>query len=298
MRITLASGEAIGQDRLITGVLRYDGTPVVASLEFQCILNAEFDQALQEGSTLFIGDQYVEFVIIKRAGVNSQFIKDGQPLSVGAYIAILSGCEKLIVPAAKAIMLKDSSIGSALRASGNKIKVIEDVPIIKYFCAVGATPTYEIARKMQEEAAIPFLNAEGGIIIRRLSNVMDAEPKLQVSASSVNWVNNTTELKHTIPNYLSVNADGSTIEGELQGGVKTGFYPNMDARRLKNLRTVLVTRGTIMRSYMPNLMTGNLIAVDGKRYCILTAAHRYDTGVLGGPTVSASKLWIAEVFNA
>lgn len=296
MRLMLPDGQIIGNDRLISNILRFDSTPVVANLEFQCSLTPELDQALQEGSIVYVGDKYIEFTIIKRAGVSAGFVKDGQQIKVGAYIAVLSGCEKLIQPAAKAILLKNSSIGAAFRASGNKIKVAEDVPIMQYFCAVGATPTYELARKFREEAAVTFLNQEGRIIVKRLSNILEGEPKLTVQEGDVNWVGNPAELIHDVPNYISVNADGSTIEGTLNSGAKTGFYPNMDARRLRNLKTVLVTRGTLMRAYMPNLMAGDVVQVgESRRLVVLTAVHRSDSGVLGGPTVSATKLWLAEV---
>ncbi|MOA47664.1 hypothetical protein D3C78_1703190 [compost metagenome] len=111
------------------------------------------------------------------------------------------------------------------------------------------------------------------------------------------WVKNQTQLNHTIPTYQTVNSDGSTIEGELKGGAKTGFYPNLDARRLKNLSTVLVTKGTVLRPYNPDFRSGDVFKVKDKKYVVLTAAHRFDTGILGAASVSASKFWIAEVVS-
>lgn len=297
MRLVLPSGQTIGTDRLISGFFRTDCTPIVASLEFQCTLDEDLDAALHEGSTVTLGDQYIEFTIIKRRVVSGQFIKDGKPINVGAYIALLAGMEKLIEPSVKAIFLKDSTIGAAFRASGNKLKVAEDVPLLRYFCPLGATPTYEIARKFQEEAATAFCNLKGQIIVKRLSNITDGEAKLTVDRSAVNWIENSTQLNHDMPNFVTLNPDGSTLEGTLKPGVKTGFYPGLDARRLKNLSTALVTRGTLMRAYTPDILAGDVVQVGDKKYSILTAVSRFDTGILGGSSVSATKFWLAEVVS-
>lgn len=293
----LSNGQFIGTNSFVSGVLRFDCVPIPVSLEFQVILTPEMDEQLQEKSIIKIGEDYLELIIIKRVVDTSSFLKDDKILSVGAYVAVLHGCEKLIVPSEKAIFLESTTIGAALRASGNKLKVIEDVPLTSYFCAVGATPSYEIARKWREEAAVMFCTAAGKIVVKRLSQILDSEPKIELDESAVKWVKNQTQLNHTIPTYQTVNSDGSTIEGELKGGAKTGFYPNLDARRLKNLSTVLVTKGTVLKPYSPDFRAGDVFKVKDKKYVVLTAAHRFDTGVLGAASVSASKFWIAEVVS-
>jgi len=295
MRVMLSNGNFIGTDKFISGSLRTDCIPVPISLEFQVILDEEIDAQLQDDSIVKIGDDYLELVIVKRVVQNTGILRDDKLLTIGAYIALLNGCEKLIKPTARAVFLENTSIGSSLRASGNKLKILEDVPLEKYFCAVGATPTYEIARKCGEEACVIFGSKSGKIVVKRLSQILNAEPKATFDESSIQWVANQAQLDHSIPTYQTLNADGSTVEGELKSGSRTGFYPNLDARRVKNLSTALVTRGTILRTYNPDFMAGDVVAVGKKKYVILTSAHRFDTGNLGKPSVSATKLWLAEV---
>lgn len=295
MRVTLPDGKIIGPDCLVSDILRFDCIPSPISLEFQVILSPETDEQLQENSVIQIGDDYLELKIIKRVTNSSGFLKDDKILNIGAFVAFLNGTENLIKPTSKAIYLENTTIGAALRASGSKLKVIEDVPLQSYFCPVGATPSYEIARKLREEAAVMFCTEKGQLVIKRLSQLLDGEPVLTLDETAVKWMENTTQLNHTIPTFQTVNADGSTIEGELKGGAKTAFYPNLDARRLKNLSTVLVTRGTVMRPYDPLIKAGDVVMVKDKKYVILTAAHRYDSGVLGAPSVTVSKYWLAEV---
>lgn len=298
MRIVLSDGQTIGTDRFISGVIRFDCTPIPATFEFQVKLTPEIDAKLQENSIIRVGDNYLELNIVKRIVNNTAIIKGDENIVLGAYIAVINGCESLIKPVQKAVLLESATIGSALRSGGSKLKVQSDVPLVQYFCALGATPTYEIARKCAEEACVIYCSSQGKIIVMRLSQIMNQEPKAFFEKESVQWINNPTKLIQSIPTYQTVNADGSTIEGSLSNGSTTAFYPNLDARRLKNLSTVLVVRGTTVRPYSPQYIAGDVVVIDSKKYVILTVAHRFDTGAMGSPSVSASKFWLAEVVVA
>lgn len=131
--------------------------------------------------------------------------------------------------------------------------------------------------------------------IKRLNNLMNEGPKLKFDQTEVNWIGNTSALLHSTPNFITLNADGSTIEGDIQPGKAAKFIPSSDARRVKNMSTMLVTKGTFMRAMSPNIGAGDFIEINQRKYFILTAAHRFDTVALGGSTVSASKFWFAEV---
>lgn len=298
MRIILSDGNSIATDRFINGVLRFDCTPIPATLEFQVKLTEKMDAQLQENSIIRIGDNYLELIIVKRVINNTGVIKDDENIVLGAYIAVINGSENLIKPTKRAILLENATIGSALRASGNKLKVAEDVPLLKYFCALGATPTYEIARKCAEEASVIYCQSSGKIVVKRLSQIMNQDVKAEFSKDVVQWVHNPQKLNQVIPTYQTVNADGSTVEGDLSAGTTTAYYPNLDARRVKNLSTVLVVRGTTIQTYSPNYLAGDIVLIDSKKYVILTVAHRFDTGIMGGASVSASKFWLAEVVTA
>lgn len=297
MRIFLSDGSVISTDRFVSGILRTDCVPVPASLEFQVILHEAQDSLLQEGCIVRIGNNYLELKIIKRVTFKSGIVKDGKLVELAALVAVLHGCENLIKPASRAVFLENSSIGGALRANGNKLKVLEDVPLVQYFCAVGATPTYEIARKCGEEACVIFCSPEGKIVVKRLSQILNQPVQTVFPEESIQWVDNPTQLSHSMPVYQTINPDGSTVEGNLSAGAQVSFYPNLDARRAKNLSTALVVRGTAVRSYSPELMAGQVVQVGEKKLVILTTANCFDTGVLGAATASATKMWLAEVVS-
>lgn len=296
MHIVLKDGAVLPYNMLVSAVLRSDSVPIPLSMEFQVLLNTEIEPQLKEGELVLIGENYIEMKIIKANIQRTGIVRDGKRVVIGAFIAILNGCEQLIRPLDKAIAIENTSIGAALKASGTKLSIAEDVPLMRYFCPFGQTPTYEIARKCAEEAAVINSDNNGKIIVRRLSTLMqNVEPKIKLDATAVSWKNNSTGLLHEVPNYITINKDGTTVEGEISAGKIASYYPNLDSRRLKNLSTALVCKGTIQRGLSTDLMAGDVIEVDSTLYYILTAAHRVDTGALGGAKVTATKLWIAQV---
>ena len=202
MRISLADGTVLGAERLLSTVLRHDCTPVPVTLEFQVMLDDKTDSKLQENSIIMVGDQYLELTICKRSVQKTNTVKNNEIQSVGAYIAVLSGTENMMQPVRAAIYRKDTSIGQCLRASGTKIRVIEDVPLMKYFCPYGCIPSYEIAKKLGEEAAVMFCNEKGQIVVRRLSQIFKQKSKLMINGNAVNWQQNRMVTEQEIPNYL------------------------------------------------------------------------------------------------
>lgn len=295
MRIVLKDGFILPFNVLVSAVLRSDSIPVPLTLEFQVLLDQTIEPMLKEDEIIHLGENHIEMKIIKANIQRTGIIRQNKRIVIGAFIAILNGCEQLIKPLAKGIFLENTSIGAALKASGTKLGIAEDVPLLQYFCPFGQTPTYEIARKCGEEAAVINSNTDGKIIVRRLSALMQNEAKLKLDSTSVNWKNNSTGLLHEVPSYITVNKDGSTIEGEVQAGKIASYYPNLDSRRLKNLSTALVCKGTIQRALSTDIMAGDVIEIDEKKYFVLTAAHRIDTGAMGASSVTASRFWIAQV---
>ena len=296
MKIVLEDGRVIGSDVLITSILRWDCVPIVANFEFQVILDQQLDKALQVGSKIFVGKENHTFVIDKRSIFNSSIVRDDKQINIGAYIAVLKGTEDLIIPKdGDAIYLKDTSIGRALRAAGVAVAIGDDVPLQRFLCPVGDTPTFPIAKALGEEAALMFYGRDKKIHIQRLNALATKEVKHRLSEVDIQWIGSNTKINHTVKSYQTNNIDGATIEGDLRGKAVTGFLPNRDARRAKNLSTVLIRRGVAIKSLDGDWFGGDVVAVGSKKLVVLTAAHRYDSGILGEASVTATTVFLAEV---
>lgn len=291
----LENGTVLKSDSVVESFLRWDAVPIPGTLEFQIMLSDEIAPFLEIGRTVHVGQDYYEFRIEKKSIFQSQIIRDGKQVVLGAFIAILEGLQTLVEPRSNAVIQEDSSFGQVYRACGCRIKIGADVPILKFFCFVGETPTFPIAELLGEEAAIMFYSKKKRIEFMRLQALMQQEVKHFIPAAAVAWVNNDTVLRHEFKTYQTVNDDGETLEGEFKKNAVAGIKPNRDQRRLQNLAMALVLVGTVTRELYPAFMAGDLVQVGESTLVILTAVHAFKSGVLGDATVSASKIYLAEL---
>lgn len=295
MQIMLENGTVLKSDSIVESFLRWDGVPIPGTVEFQVILSDDIKPFLEIGKKITIGDDHFEFNIQKVSIFESPIIRDGQQVILGAYIAILEGLQSLIEPRSHAVILEDTSMGQIYRACGSRVKIGADVPALKFYCFVGDTPTFSIAKIMGEESVLVYYSKQKRIEFLRLQALMQQSPKHFIPPAAVAWIQNDTVLKHEIKTYQTVNSDGATIEGELKKQAVAAIKPNRDARRLQNLSTVLVVVGTVTRELYPGFMAGDIVQVGERKLVILTAVHAFKSGVLGDATVSASKIYLAEL---
>lgn len=294
MFIALADGTPIAASDLLSATLRTDLIPVPASLEMVTQRTDALEKALAEGGKLFVGGDSIPMTIIKRQVVKTQTIRDSDTIGAVAVVAVLSGCESLIKPTTKAVILSGSSAAGAYRSCGGKSAFGADIPFPEFVCLKGMTPTREIARRLQEEGAVARLKA-GKIHAVRLPDLFTGKPVATLDPSAVQWLENESVLKGLVVSVVSLDADGITINGDSDGGRPVIYRGGLDSRRARNMSRVLVLRGTMMRPFDERLQAGELVAVGDRRLVVLTAAHRVDTGALGGATATATKVWLVEV---
>ncbi|WP_151765797.1 hypothetical protein [Acinetobacter colistiniresistens] len=297
MRIVLeSSGYVIPHNVLLFALWRYDLVPVPLTLEFKIQVNEE-TASLKEKDKILIGDDEIPLTIIKKLDRDPDLVQDGKFIKIASFIAFLSGCENLIEPSNKAALLSNTNFAEAYRACGVKVPFSSDIPLLNFHAFYGKTPSFEVSKRCCEEAAV-ILFKDKKLHAKRLSDLKKQSPILEINGRQVEWENNPYMVQNTVKNYISVGEDGSTIEESLKGAQKVSFYPGMDSRRLKNLRTVLIRKGCVMRQLSPTIVAGDVVNVDQVPFIILTAAHLYKTsqqGSIGGMT---SRFWLAQVIES
>lgn len=297
MRIVIEkTGASIPMDKLASATYRTDLTPIPANLEITVKVDDELKSQLAEKEVLLVGDDEIPMTIVKVMGVNTQIVVDDKRLKFVSIIAVLGGCESLIDPLSKAVILQGTSFASAYRACGCKLKFNKDIPLLKFVSAYGSLATAEIASCLQEESAMIFLD-KGKLSAQRLTSFFEQEPLLRLDNGAVAWINNPKVEQRQVPTFVSVGEDGQVIQGNQKEKTPTKYYPDADARRLKNLNLVLVTRGTATRTMDMKINAGDVILVDETKYLVLTAAHFFKSGALGGGSASASRYWLATMSN-
>lgn len=292
MNIQLEDGSQIGGGNLISAIYRTDLVPVPVSLELVVKADDRLRELLSIGSKLMT-PKGVPLAIVMSRVINEQSIKAGRRIAAIHVIAVIAGCEALLGVTSKATSLDNTSFNEVYRALGAKTRIKRDIKLASFTCLNGQLPTTPIAQALQKEAAV-ICNTDTGLSVIRLNELMEGEAIL-FDKSAVQWINNPNAIRHSNVNYLSIDDNGSDILGTARSERSIQYYPRADTRELQNLRRILITKATITRQLDERLEAGKLISVNDQRLVVLTAAHTYESGALGGRSVMATKAWLAQI---
>lgn len=292
MNIQLEDGSSIGGGNLISAIYRTDLVPVPVTLELVVKADDRLHDLLLVDKTLTT-PKGVSLTIVKSQVINEQSIKAGKRIAALHVIAVLSGCEALLGVTKKAVSLTNTSFNEVYRALGAKVRIKRDIKLASFVCLKGQMPTVAIAKALQKESAV-ICHSEQGLSVIRLNELMNGAATL-FDKSAVQWIDHPNAIRHGNINYLSIDDNGSDILGTARAERSIEYYPRADNRELQNLRRILITKATITRQLDDRLDAGKLVVVDNKTLVILTGAHRFESGALGGPAVMATKAWLAQV---
>ncbi len=292
MNIQLEDGSQIGGGNLISAIYRTDFVPVPVTLELVVKADDRLRDFLSIGRQLVTPKGVTLEVVLSRV-INEQMVKAGKRTAAIHVIAIMAGCAPLLGVTNKAVSLENTSFNEIYRALGAKVRIKRDIKLASFTCLKGQLPTTPIALALQKEAAV-VCHTDNGLSVMRLNELMDGEAIL-FDQSAVQWIEHPNAVKHGNVNYFSIDDNGSDILGNARSERSIQYYPRADARELQNLRRILITKATITRQLDERLDAGKVIAVDGQRLVVLTAAHNYESGAMGGRSVMATKAWLAQI---
>ena len=290
--IVAKTGHVISGADLVTATLRTDLVPVPVTLELTALSTPELDKALVVGAELLVGDIGISITIIKAMPIKTQTIKNGRRIGGVACTGVLSSCNQLMVPVNHAIDLTDTTFGGAVRASGATIAIANDLPLPRFVCFKGQTPSHQIAKYLQQEAAVVVFR-RGQLSIIKIDALLADEPIGNYDSSAIAWIDSPNVQATKTPSFVSIGIDGSTVEGEnTTTGRPVSYLPGLDTRQLKNLEKVLITRGTMIRPLDYKLQAGQVIQVGKMKLVILTSANHVNTST---NSVMATKVWLASL---
>ena len=295
MNIQLEDGQSIAGGDLVSAIYRTDLVPIPITLELVVKTDDRLRELLAIGKPL-LTSKAVALTIVKSQVINEQSHKAGKRIAAIHVTAVLAGCEPLLGVTTRATSLKDTSFNEVYRALGAKIRIKRDIKLASFICLKGQAPTVPIALALQKEAAV-VCHTEQGLSVLRLNELMTGEAVL-FDKSAVQWINNPNAIQRGNANYFSVDDNGTDIIGEARSERAIQYYPRADSRELQNLRRILITKATITRQLDERLDAGKLITIEDNKLVVLTCAHRFDSGALGGRAITATKAWLASIEGA
>lgn len=294
MILFLGDGSQLRGDLIKSAVLRSDLAPVPITLEADIRAGDEsLDKALAVGQLLSIssGDA---LRIVKSVRVTGRAAQGTREMAAYRITALLDCCQSLAYVRSRAIIKEGAALSVIYRAAGATIKAVDaDFPVPRFYCLVGQTPTFQIARVLQEEGGA--VRWKGGKLqFLRLPDLFKQDALRTLPDNASDEVDSGFMERHQVPWFFSVAADGAMLLGNRDKPRVARFAPLSNAQRLRNMTRCLVHRKTLRVNYDGRIGAGDLIAfAGGARLTVITAAHVFSSGTDdGGAGDTYSRLWL------
>ena len=297
MILFLSNGRQIRGDLIDQAILRSDLSPIPVTLEADIRAgDDDFEARLQEGQLLktVSGD---EFYIIKSERTSSRASLGDKELAGFRITALLNCCLSVAYVRSRAIIKENATLSAIYRAAGASIPSIQsDFPVPRFYCPIGQTPTFHIARVLQEEGGVVrWKNSKLQFI--RLQGILDGKVVRTLPETAALDVNTGFLERHEVPWFFSLDEAGGFVFGNRDKPRSVQFSPFKNVQRLRNLTRCLIHRKTAKSLYDINICAGDVIAfTGGTKYAVITAAHVFKSGSTdGGATEAFTRLWLGEV---
>jgi hypothetical protein len=293
----LSNGRQIRGDLIDQAILRSDLSPIPVTLEADIRAgDDDFEARLQEGQLLktVSGD---EFYIIKSERTSSRASLGDKELAGFRITALLNCCLSVAYVRSRAIIKENATLSAIYRAAGASVPSIQsDFPVPRFYCPIGQTPTFHIARVLQEEGGVVrWKNSKLQFI--RLQGILDGKVVRTLPETAALDVNTGFLERHEVPWFFSLDEAGGFVFGNRDKPRSVQFSPFKNVQRLRNLTRCLIHRKTAKILYDINICAGDVIAfTGGTKYAVITAAHVFKSGSTdGGATEAFTRLWLGEV---
>ncbi len=295
MILSLADGSQIRGDLIASAVVRSDLAPVPMTLEADITVgDASIERLLEQDQIITTGAGDA-FRIVKSAKVQSKDVEGSSLSSAMRITALLDPCHAIAFVRSRAIIREQASLAAIYRAGGATIRAIgADFPVARFCCPVGDTPTFHIARALQEEGGVVRWKA-GRLTFIRLPDLFKQVPLTTLPHSAADDVESGFLERHEVPWFFSLDSEAGFVFGNRDKPRAARFAPFQNEQQLRNMRRCLIRRKVVKVPLDMAAGAGELVAfADGTELAVITAAHVW-TGGDGGPGLSYTRLWLGEL---
>lgn len=294
MILFLSNGKQIRGDVIKSAVLRSDLAPIPLTLEAEVRADADMVRLLAEGQTITAGADKL-YIVKSVTGIDRAY-QGQRELAATRITALLEPCHRVGFVRTTAIVKEDATLSAIYRAAGATIKAIDaDFPVPRFTCLVGGTPTFPIARALQEEGGVVRWKGSRLKYVR-LADLFAQKPVIDVPDDAADDVDSGFTERHMVPWFFSLDPRGEMVFGNREKGRSVQFSPFTDPGRLRALTRCLVRRKVSKLSYAPNILAGDLVNfIGGTKLAVITAAHVFESGTDGSGSNQYTRLWLGSL---
>lgn len=294
MLFTLENGHSLRGDLVKKAVLRNDLSPIPVSLELEvCALDDELSKALSQGKTLktLDGDKLTVVQAVKVAQNTSQAERQAGGIRI---TALLNSCLGIGNVLKRATVKENVSLSVIYRSCGALIRGIEaDFPVPRFYCFAGDTPSFQIARILQEEGGVVrWKNSK--LHFLRLADIFRQKSALTLPTSQSSSEQSEFLEVHAVPSFFSVSENARLVWGNTNQPRTARFSPFKNEQKLRNMTRCLVRKRVLNINLNMKICAGDLIEfTDGEKLAVITCAHVWKSGTdSDSKPQSYTRLWL------
>ncbi len=294
MILFLAGNQQIRGDLIISAVLRHDLSPIPVTLEAEIRAGEEdMERRLAEGQLVTTGAGDA-LRIVKSVKLFSPAAQGERQMAAIRVTAMLDACHGVAFVRSRAIIKEGAALSAIYRAAGATLKAVDaDFPAPRFYCPVGETPTFHIARVLQEEGGVVRWKS-ARLQFVRLPDLFKQKPVIHLPNNTSDDVDSGFLERHEVPWFFSLDDAAGFVFGNREKPRSVRYTPFKNAQRLRNMTRCLVHRKTSKIDFSGQIVAGDLVNfVGGEPLCIITAAHVFEGAAdSGGGGRAYTRLWL------
>ena len=295
MILHLSNGNQIRGDLIKSAVLRSDLAPIPLTLEAEIRVDDDMAKRLAEGSILTLGSGDA-MRIVKSIKADERVIQGEREMAAVSITAMLDTCHSISFVRSRAIIKESAALSAIYRAAGATLQAVDaDFPAPRFSCFVGDTPSFHIARVLQEEGGVVRWKS-GRLKFFRLADLFKQKAVADLPNNASDDVVSGFLERHEVPSFFSLNDAGGFVFGNRAKSRSVRYSPFKDVQRLRNMSRCLVLRKVLKTDFSGELAAGDLVNfAGGVPLCIITAAHVFESGTDGGGNNQYTRLWLGSL---
>ncbi len=298
MIVKFCDGKQIRQDLIKSAILRRDLAPIPETFEGEFRVDPELEQKLKEGAKLKIGGTESVHRIIKVERSSERVVQGHRELGAFRITTLLDSCHKLafVRPPGQSVIKEDAAISCVYRACGATTSIKGCFPVPRFSCFVGETPTFHVARLLQE-AAGSIRSKCGELRFMKYNDMLSQKEVVTLQDNGENKVDSGFLERHEVPWFFSAKEDSSIAFGKKCKPRVARFAPIRNGCTLGKMTDALVLQKVLHVDHMEEVHAGDAVKLtsDNKKLVVMTVAHAYDSGTDGSLQRHYSRMWLASV---
>jgi len=291
----LSNGKQIRGDLIKSAVLRSDLSPIPVTLEAEIRVDDDMAKHLAEGKIITAGSGD-DLRIVKSVRATDRIVHGEREMSGVRITAMLDACHSIAFVRSRAIIKESAALSALYRSAGATLKAVDaDFPVPRFCCLVGETPSYHIARILQEEGGVVRWKA-GRLKFFRLPDLFKQKAVIDLPNNASDDTDSGFLERHEIPWFFSLNDAGAHVFGNQNKPRSVRYSPFKDVQRLRSMSRCLVQRKVSKINFSGQIVAGDLVNfIGGVPLCVITAAHVFESGTDGSGSNQYTRLWLGSL---